>query len=526
MRYLQSFIVLLSFLLVAVPLVIPVSSDDPPPYPDDGNVDSFLEWMGQWKIDNMDPAAKKAEDSYDALEGLVGDYKSAINGVRAVAFSAVSGIVQDNWVGLVMSVYGTSKDAARAIAKMQTLQEAVEEGASDHSLYLYYYNDLYDKHGTVDQGIVFGKINNEIATLGGMLVQAETMMEAYYRYEVLIILYNRQVEAWNIYAPSRPVSTRWTTVPSKVLFKKFSCFGGCGYDHDTLDYARDTHQTPCGTAPNIDEVLQDAPILLTPVHSTALQRRTVVQGCGHPYYVCHPEQVLQHHAWTCHVIGCSVKYRNCLTHTKDHSNHGTSGAEAPSTPPTSGSLLMAACNVHPTSDSGDHTSTYLCNISPCSNRIVPSCLAICPETGNHGKVVCTISGCQDSTPYDATSSSAGLHAYHFECSQYKCNGVDHSWQTSCTDTAHTNTNGDSCTASGFYECVSHTPVYLSSDNGNNDNDDSSTQVRCGHCDEDYDPQWDGEEHTRIWTCSFCGQDYISCLDEVCTSSSYGYHYPR
>ena len=26
----------------------------------------------------MDPAAKKVEDSYDALEGLVGDYKSAI----------------------------------------------------------------------------------------------------------------------------------------------------------------------------------------------------------------------------------------------------------------------------------------------------------------------------------------------------------------------------------------------------------------------------------------------------------------
>ena len=136
MRYLQFFVVLLSFLLVAVTFVIPVSSDDPPPYPDAGNVNSFLEWMNRWEKDNMDPAAKKAEDSYDALEGLVGDYKSAINGVRAVAFSAVSGIVQDKWVGLVMSVYGTSKDAARAIAKTQTLQEAVEEGASDHSLYL------------------------------------------------------------------------------------------------------------------------------------------------------------------------------------------------------------------------------------------------------------------------------------------------------------------------------------------------------------------------------------------------------
>ena len=35
---------------------------------------------------------------------------------------------------------------------------------------------------------------------------------------------------------------------------------------------------------------------------------------------------------------------------------------------------------------------------------------------------------------------------------------DHSLQTSCSDTAH-NSNGDSCQASGFYACVSHTPVY-------------------------------------------------------------------
>ena len=104
--------------------------------------------------------------------------------------------------------------------------------------------------------------------------------------------------------------------------------------------------------------------------------------------------------------------------------------------------------------------SYTCNTSPCSNFVWWGCVyAQCPETGTHGKVVCTISGCQDSTPYDPTSSSAGLHAYCNECYQYKCNGVDHSWQTSCSDTTHTNTNGDSCTATGFYECVSHTPVY-------------------------------------------------------------------
>lgn len=119
---------------------------------------------------------------------------------------------------------------------------------------------------------------------------------------------------------------------------------------------------------------------------------------------------------------------------------------------------LAACGIHDASASGDHTLTYLCNILPCSNRIVPYCFDQCPEAGNHGKVVCAIQGCQDSTPYDATSSSAGWHAPCNECSQYKCKGGDHSWDPSCSDTTHTNANGDSCTVAG-YECVSHTPVY-------------------------------------------------------------------
>ena len=89
---------------------------------------------------------------------------------------------------------------------------------------------------------------------------------------------------------------------------------------------------------------------------------------------------------------------------------------------------------------------------------MPSCLALCPETDNHGKVVCTISGCQDSTPYDPNSSSGGWHAPCDECSQYRCTGGGHSWYPSCFDTTHTNSNGDSCTVAG-YECASHTPVY-------------------------------------------------------------------
>ncbi len=133
--------------------------------------------------------------------------------------------------------------------------------------------------------------------------------------------------------------------------------------------------------------------------------------------------------------------------------------ETGGTTPDPSTSLMHACDIHDTSVSGSHTS-YTCNTSPCESRVWWGCVdAQCPETGSHGKVVCDIAGCQDSTPYDPNSSSGGWHAPCNECSQYRCKGGGHSWQTSCSDTTHTNANGDSCQASGFYACVSHTPVY-------------------------------------------------------------------
>lgn len=215
------------------------------------------------------------------------------------------------------------------------------------------------------------------------------------------------------------------------------------------------------------------------------------------------KKVCKERKWRGPVFGwgdCNKVYYSC----EDQCENGhtvTDGSTG------SGSTAMAACNVHPTSDSGDHTSTYLCNISPCSSRIVPSCLAICPETGTHGKVVCTISGCQDSTPYDPTSSSAGLHAYCNECYQYKCNGGGHSWQTSCSDTAHTNTNGDSCTATGFYECVSHTPVYSAAPAP------PPSTVRCPLCPVSYDPT-DPDSYTNHLpvTCINCDVGFTGCTN--------------
>ncbi len=201
MRYLQSFITVLAIFVVASTFFVPVdSSSNSPPEPDDAIIDSFKEWMDEWRRLNIDPAARKVHDAYTALSGLVGDYQSAINGVGGVAFSAVSGAVQDKWVGLVVSVYNTTKDLATGIAKTQTLQSAVEEGSSHHSLYLYYYHQLWNKHGTVIQGTVAEQVQTEISQNGGMLISANSLMEAFYKYEFLVRDYNAKVNAWNAYA--------------------------------------------------------------------------------------------------------------------------------------------------------------------------------------------------------------------------------------------------------------------------------------------------------------------------------------
>ena len=115
--------------------------------------------------------------------------------------------------------------------------------------------------------------------------------------------------------------------------------------------------------------------------------------------------------------------------------HADNGDEEPAPEPEP--VALHACDIHDTSVPGDHSSTWLCNESPCSNRQVPYCLAMCPYTGSHGTATTPMHVCE---VHELWQSG------------------DHSSQTSCSDTAH-NSNGDSCQASGFYACVSHTPVY-------------------------------------------------------------------
>ncbi len=280
------------------------------------------------------------------------------------------------------------------------------------------------------------------------------------------------------------------TEPSPAEFIKFSCFGGCGYKHDTLDYARDTHKLDCGTARNIDEVRREAAlaaahgsnrVIATYVEatvSTELRSRDVDDGCGRNYWACNVDDREAHEKQTCTTSGCSVKYRNCLSHTKNHSNHGTSAADAGSSTDTqladnspdcdycttgmcSACPITYACGIHAEGTSGYHVS-YTCNEGACNNRVYWGCVyAQCPETSSHGTTTITsgpaIGPCGhtywlgSSSDYDHRSETWGCgHTI------YVCQSSSHALQASCSIT---NIWGHSCTVTNFYACSSHTHTF-------------------------------------------------------------------
>ena len=297
-----------------------------------------------------------------------------------------------------------------------------------------------------------------------------------------------------------------------------------GSFHVELD---DNTESASGERPDLSECAE-CPICKRPVDNVDdhfNRNCDMFFGCGLPIYHCTEimKQIQEdwHRMRTCmnSILGgpCRLPFKHCKQ-TNCYSRwriwRGHSDGSVPEAPSGVTNLYaeshfvddppaIAACGIHDTSVSGDHSSTWLCNVSPCSNRQVPYCFDQCSEADTHGKVVCTISGCQDSTPYDPTSSSAGWHAPCNECSQYRCKGGGHSWYPSCTDTTHTNANGDSCTVAG-YECVSHTPVYPSSNNGNNENN-GGTMVTCDNCANPYDSSDPATvtSHTYLYICFGC-----------------------
>ena len=499
-----------------------------------------------WKTDTISQAKDQVDNAFEAVVTVINDYKNANASIREIAYSSLASIYQQHMVIALMKAFNHTRQLAESIASSMTLAGTVESVISNHGTKLSEFNELWDEWGTVTQDYVYDLIDIESRDGSNPGGQANSLMEAFYRYEYAAGVYNALADAWNDYRPPDEAEAEaiWLSDPIKPQFTRIGCFNDCGDLFDTFTDSETSHQKKCGTEVDVEKAaiksLKDAggfyedPVAISREVDDILKRRSVSKGCGRVYYDCPQIPDTEHKVRTCNKwvyrydahlstrppakSKCVEPYRRCMGHTFDHNNRvlgsskhsddGSDSTEEANTGGTTPTPTMHACNIHDASDSGSHTS-YTCNISPCSGLIWWGCVdAQCPETDTHGKVVCTISGCQDSTPYDPTSSSAGLHAYHSECSQYKCNGVDHSWQTSCTDTTHTNSNGDSCTVAG-YECVSHTPVYPAP---------PPTTVSCGGCSVSYDPQgslaWRHEyipcPRTRIAHDLSCGASFYRC----------------
>ena len=193
-------------------------------------------------------------------------------------------------------------------------------------------------------------------------------------------------------------------------FPSFLCAGDCG---NSFGSPYSPHDKVCGVNDN-----------------------TSVAGCSKSYFTCVEEENNKHKVLTCgkwvwrrtnpppgvlparirdHV--CGVQFRNCTNRAVPHywewpTKHDKNGTQAeqeyaeqeleetaqnPSPEPSyhacndheewqSGIHTAAACGLagHFVCDNLDHSSSYTCNIPPCSNRVVPYCLALCPETSSHG----------------------------------------------------------------------------------------------------------------------------------------------
>ena len=337
----------------------------------------------------------------------------------------------------------------------------------------------------------------------------------------------------------------WDQVDIPELPSDKACYGSstCQVNFPTYYDAWYSHLEKCGTAINA----------ITAAWNVAKQiEAQIALGPNNPSFDSSLEETYPttyqyisngaavRHAWTSALVvilgnrtvdeGCGRSYYNCNERNNDlHTNRDCIGNSIDDDEEANAGGSMHACNIHPASDSGSHTS-YTCNISPCSGLIWWGCVyAQCPQTSNHGKVVCTIQNCQDSTPYNLNDvAAAALHAYCNECVQYKCNGSDHTVQASCSDASHVNTNGDSCTVAG-YGCVSHTPVYPAAPAPAPAAPPTTATCNAGHS---YDPTntADNTLH-QLLTCRrrSCNQSWTRCVSPttpMCRMLGYRPCHPR
>ena len=152
-------------------------------------------------------------------------------------------------------------------------------------------------------------------------------------------------------------------------------------------------------------------------------------ACRDTWYTCdsnHTNKKKDHQVSTCIKFiqvspnqsrVCGATFKTCLRVVIDHNltDSNARGTQHSATSVYEGENRMHACNIHESSVSGDHSSTWLCNQSPCSNRQVPYCLAMCPYTGTHGTATTPMHVCNIHP-----TSAPGDHSSTWLCNESPC----------------------------------------------------------------------------------------------------------
>ncbi|MDE0325989.1 MAG: hypothetical protein OXN27_18895 [Candidatus Poribacteria bacterium] len=388
-----------------------------PTKPDSSIYSNAERQYNDWWRKTINPAKTNVDNAFKAAMKIANDFKNANDAMRNTMYKGLPAGMKKNMVSSLSSALGISAEIATNRAKAMTLADAAYTAFDNHTTKLDTFNDYWDRRGTVTESDTLALMQAELNQHGAIGVQAYSLMGAFHRLEYALGIFNIKAEAWNKHSPSDPVQIQYFSDPIKPIFSTVGCFNHCGNFFDTFSSAESSHKKKCGTASSIESVA-------APPRRLEIRRsRSVSQGCGRDYYHCPNKPNTQHEPQTCSTSGCSVKYRNCLPHTKDHSNHSTTTEttqnefqQPPPTPPPTPSYHP--CGVHATSVSGDHSAAG-----------------------------CGVSG------------------------HYVCDGSDHSLQASCTTT---NASGQSCTASSFYACQTHTHQY-------------PTTATCSQCNKVYTP---------------------------------------
>ena len=486
-----------------------VNAETTPTKPDIGSLENARTHYIFWRNETIPQAEKNVEKAFNAAMQLVNDYRNADASIRSTMYSSLPAGIKANMVSSLVSALGISVKLATDMAKSMTLEGAASTVFGNHSTKLKTFNDYWDGSGTVTWTTTEAKMQKEANTNGVIGVQADSLMEAFHRYEYAMAIYNKKAEAWNNYSPSDPVQIQEISDPIKPGFTKIGCFNMCGDSFDTFSDSETSHRKKCGTGRDVDQEFKEYTIVgpLRPSPNVPgpyskqdmLSERSAAQGCGRSYYDCpnkksdgsHDELTCTKWIWerptgtlnAYQSYKCDQTFRKCMGHYFDHnpfilgktkhSNTGDSSTEETASTPTptpTPAPSYHACGTHLTSVSGSHS------LASCGTSGHYVC-----DGSSHVSAGCGISG------HYACDSSSHVAAVCGTTGHYNCDTKDHSMQVSCT-------THSSCEVINFYACDNHDPA-----------------VTCANS-HSYNPSNRGEYNMhRTRTCRWCTQTWQKCV---------------